>query len=138
MRCKSQSCFLNPILGVPGKSDGIVDLESKTEVKEQIRVTKESMDKKQTDILQKTAEYQPSFSDYLDEQRELISKTMSLECLLAKMANQLDPTRMHQRPSTMLCYKRRRAIFRIPRNYQFHHKAAYDLTIQWGQIDLEL
>ena len=56
-----------------------MDLESKTKVKEQIRVTKESMDKKQTDILQKTAKYQPSFSEYLNEQRELISKTMSLE-----------------------------------------------------------
>ena len=64
---KSQSCFLNPIFGVPGKSDGIVDLESKTEVKEQIRLTKELMDKKETDILQRTAEYQPSFPKYLDE-----------------------------------------------------------------------
>lgn len=48
-------------------------------MKEQIRVTREPMDNKECDILQKTAEYQPIFSRYLTERKKLISKTMSLK-----------------------------------------------------------
>ena len=55
---------------------GVVDLESKKEVKKEILMLKEEMDMKECKLLQKN-EHEPQFSTYLYERRNLIGKTMS-------------------------------------------------------------
>ena len=52
----------------PGKEKGIVNSESKKGVKEQLRVAKKVLDKKE--IPQKQSTYQPLFSTYLDKQKQ--------------------------------------------------------------------
>lgn len=49
--------------------------ESKKEVKKEILLLKEEMDKKECELLQKT-QYEPKFSTYLYERKGLIGKTM--------------------------------------------------------------
>lgn len=73
---KSQKWFLEKVFGVPGKVIAIVDLEDKKEVKKEIVRLKEEMDKKESELLQKT-QYKPQFSTYLYERRDLIAKKMS-------------------------------------------------------------
>lgn len=55
---------------------GIVDLESKKEVKKEINMLKAEMDMKECELLQKN-QHDPQFSTYLYERRNLIGKTMS-------------------------------------------------------------
>lgn len=73
---KNQKWFLEKVFGVPGKVTGVVDLESKKEVKKEILTLKEEMDMKECELLQKN-EHEPQFSTYLYERRNLIGKTMS-------------------------------------------------------------
>ena len=75
---KPQKVFLDKVFGIPGKEEGIVDVESKKEVKEQLRIAKKVFDGKEKEILQKQSTYQPLFSKYLDERKEVIAKTMTL------------------------------------------------------------
>lgn len=73
---KKQKFFLDEIFGVPGKVEGIVDLESKKEVKKQIKAVKEKFDQKESELLQRTS-YKPRFYNYLYERRSMISNAMS-------------------------------------------------------------
>lgn len=75
---KAQKVFLDKGFGIPGKEEGIVDSESRKEVKEQFPVGKKVLDEKEKEILQKQLTYQPLFSKYLDERRKMIAKTMTL------------------------------------------------------------
>ena len=50
---KAQKVFLDKVFGIPGKEEGIVDSESKKEVKEQLCIATRALDEKEKDILQK-------------------------------------------------------------------------------------
>ena len=59
--------------------DGIVDVENKTEVNEQLRNAKEVLDAKGKEVLNKESSYRPLFSKFLDERRRMIAKTIRLK-----------------------------------------------------------
>jgi hypothetical protein len=53
---------------VPYKIDGIVDLEGKKEVNSRIQAVQDALDKRETELLQKTS-YKPQFSSYIYEEK---------------------------------------------------------------------
>lgn len=84
--------------------EGIVDAENKSEVKRP-RVAKEILDEKEKELLIKEATYQPQFSKYLEQNRGMIGKTMTL--IARKKAGMPDgrngkPTRPYTNSSVVI------------------------------------
>lgn len=67
------------MFGVQGKEEGIVDAEDKKKVKQKLQSLGDDFDKKEVELLQKNSTYQPQFSKYLEDRRELIGKKMALK-----------------------------------------------------------
>lgn len=96
---KLQKMFLNPVFGVTGKVEGVIDGYDKKDVKNRIRECKESLDKKEAEVLQKNADYQTQFSTYLWNRRDVMGKTMSLKAR-EKAGMPKDPSGKPLRPYT--------------------------------------
>lgn len=83
-----QKFFLDKVFGVQGKEEGIVDAEDKKEVKQRLQSLRDEFDRKEVEVLQKSSAYQPQFSKYLEDKRDMIGKKMTLKyCRQAGLPN---------------------------------------------------